>query len=102
MTDLEKVAEAIYRAHGEAIPPELRAVMFGDPLAPWEEIAEPIKANYRKQAAAAIRALLPPSEAMVEAGERYMYGFNCDRDNAEQGAREVFTAMLGAILKDSE
>lgn len=67
---VETIAMAIYRAHGEAIPEPLRNIMFGDPLAPWEEIAEPIKRRFRAQALAALSALSTPTEGMVEAGAK--------------------------------
>ncbi|HYF54174.1 MAG TPA: hypothetical protein VEA41_07940 [Salinarimonas sp.] len=85
MTDLERVQRAIYLAK------------WGHPDYDYG-IDGVEKALALKQAKAAIAALLPPSEAMVEAAFKANgYG----GASWSEDLKANFTAMLGAVLKET-
>jgi len=103
MTDLERVAKAVashkivshdLRAAGWLVVDRLDAIMSAhDTLQQARAACDLLNAK------AALRALLPPSEAMVEAG----YAAVLRSDGALSDAMlEGWAAMLGAILKEGE
>lgn len=93
MTDLERVARAIYEVSSE---PE-----HGDT---WEALSDGWRENFRKHARAALLALLPPSAEMVEAGgsktfpngnsKKWEVLNRPEKDFHRQWAAEIFEAMI--------
>lgn len=98
MTDIEKVARVLAELHRER--DQQRAVESGCDILLLVDSYLPAA---REDARAALRALLPPSEAMVEAGKRAIWAACISEEKLDADgivAAKAFTAMLGAVLKD--